>query len=215
MDYKDIVFLYTNFSLFIAFVIVLRNYLQFPKELKVISWYVFLSVIIQSSSQYLAFQKVNNLYLLHFFVPISFICFSIFYQKVFESFLNRYVLWLIMCLFVVFSLLNSLYWQTIETFNSYALSLESVLLIIYSLSLFALLLNESVRIEKKEILSSLRWINAGILIYYTSGLLIFYFGDLLTRFSKVRFEISWLFHSFIYIVQFICISIGLWKHPKN
>ena len=215
MEYKDIVAFINKTPLVIAFIIAARNYFRFSKELKVISWYVVLSVVIQFSSQYLASQKENNLYLLHIFVPASFVCLSIFYQKAFANFLNRSVLWWIMGLFVVFSTLNSLYWQDLETFNSYALSLESVLLIIYSLSLFALLLNESVRKEKKEILSSLRWINAGILIYYTSGLLIFYFGDLLTHFSKVRFEISWRFHSFIYIVQFICISIGLWKHPKN
>lgn len=215
MDFKNFIFLFTNFPLLIALVVVIRNYLRFPAELKVISWCVFLSIVIQFSSQYLASQKENNLFLLHIFVPASFVCLSIFYQKVFSHFIHRNLLWWIMSLFVVFSIVNSLCWQTIETFNSYALSLESVLLIIYSLSLFALLLNESVRKEKKAILVSLRWINAGILIYYTSGLLIFYFGDLLTHFSKVRFEISWRFHSFIYIIQFICISIGLWKHPKN
>ncbi len=215
MDYKNIIFLYTNLPLLIALVIIGRNYLRFPVELKVVSWYIFLSIIVQFYSQYLASQKIHNLYLLHIFVPASFVLFSIFYQKVFAHFIHRHALWWILGLFLLFSILNSIFWQDLDTFNSYALSLESVLLIIYSLSLFALLLNESVREEKKEILPSLRWINSGILIYYTSGLLIFYFGDLLTHFSKVRFEISWLFHSFIYIIQFICISIGLWKHPKN
>lgn len=215
MEYKDIIAFINKIPLVIACIIAARNYLRFPKELKVISWYVVVSVMIQFGSQYLAFQKENNLYLLHIFVPVSFMLFSIFYQKVFSGFLNKNVLWWILGLFIAFSILNSIFWQDISTFNSYALSLESMLLIIYSLSLFALLLNESVSQEKKEILSSLRWINAGILIYYTSGLLIFYFGDLLTNFSKVRFEISWRFHSFIYIVQFICISIGLWKHPKK
>lgn len=215
MDDKDIISLITKIPLIIALLLAIKNYFRFSIELKVISWYIFLSVVIQFLSQYLAYQKIHNLYLLHIFVPASFICFSIFYQKVFASFLNRTILWWILGLFIIFSIVNSLYWQTIETFNSYALSLESVLLIIYSLSLFALLLNESVREEKKAILSSIRWINSGILIYYTSGLLIFYFGDLLTHFSKERFEISWLFHSIIYIVQFICISIGLWKYPKN
>jgi len=215
MDHKDIISFITKTPLLFALVIAFRNYFRFSIELKVISWYVFLSVIVQFLSQYLASQKIHNLYLLHIFVPTSFICLSIFYQKVFASFLNRSVLWWILGLFIIFSILNSLYWQTLDTFNSYALSLESVLLIIYSLSLFALLLNESVREEKKAILSSLRWINAGILIYYISGLLIFYFGVFLTRFSFENFQISWLFHSFIYIVQFICISIGLWKYQKK
>lgn len=215
MEYKDIIAFSNKIPLIIAFVIAARNYFRFSVELKVISWYVVMSVIVQFFSMYLASQKSNNLYLLHIFVPASFVCFSVFYQKVFSNFLHGRFLWWIAGLFVLFSIVNSIWWQKIETFNSYALSLESVFLIIYSLSLFALLLNESVRKQKKEMLSCLRWINSGILIYYTSGLLMFYFGDLLTRFSFDKFQISWLFHSFIYIVQFTCISIGLWKYQKK
>ncbi len=215
MGYKYIISLLTKIPLVIALLIAARNYFRFSKELKVISWYVVLSGIIQFSSQYLASLKENNMYLLHIFVPASFVCLSIFYQKVFRRFIHRNFLWWILGLFVVFSIVNSICWQGIKTFNSYALSLESVLLIIYALSLFTLLLNESVRNEKRGMLSSLRWINSGILIYYASGLLIFYFGAFLTRFSSENFQISWLFHSFIYIVQFICISIGLWKYQKK
>ncbi|WP_298519780.1 hypothetical protein [uncultured Kordia sp.] len=215
MDHQIVISYINKIPLLIALLLVARNYLRFSVELKVISWYVFLSVIVQFSSQYLASQKINNMYLLHIFVPTSFVCLSMFYQKTYASFLNRKIIWWIVSLFVVYSVFNSMYWEDIKTFNSYALSVESVLLIIYSLSLFALLLNEEVRNEKRELLSSLRWINSGILIYYASGLLIFYFGDFLTRFSFEKFQISWLFHSFIYIVQFTCISIGLWKYQKK
>ena len=215
MEYKTIFSFLTKIPLVIVFIIVVKNYLRFSAELKVISWYVVLSVIIQFSSQYLASQKINNMYLLHIFVPASFVCLSMFYQKVYASFINRNILWWIAGLFVVYSIFNSIYWEDIKTFNSFALSVESVLLIIYSLSLFALLLTKAVRDEKRALLSSLRWINSGILIYYASGLLIFYFGDFLTRFSVEKFQITWLFHSFIYIVQFTCISIGLWKYQKK
>lgn len=217
MDYKDIVYLFTNFPLLIALVIIGRNYLKFSIELKVISWYVFFSVIVQFLSQYFASQRIENLFLLHLFVPVRFVCLSIFYQKTFDRFIHRKLLWWIMGLFVLFSVLNSIVWQGFFTFNSYALSVESVLLIIYSLSLFTLLLNDEVRRERKKLLPSLLWINSGLFMYYTSGLLLFYFGDLLTHlnFSKATFQISWLFHSFIYIVLFACIIIGLWKHPKK
>lgn len=215
MDSTTIISFTTKIPLLVALIITGRNYLRFTKELKVISWYVVLSVITQFGSQYLASQKINNMYLLHIFVPVSFVCLSFFYQKVYANFLNDKIIWSIVVLFVLFSVSNSIYWQDIKTFNSYALSVESVLLIIYSLSLFTLLLNEEVRKEKRGLLPSLRWINSGILIYYTSGLLIFYFGDFLTRFSFEKFQISWLFHSFIYIVQFTCISIGLWKCQKK
>lgn len=215
MDHKTIISLLTKFPLTVAFLIAARYYLRFSLELKVISWYIFVSVVVQFLSQYLSAQNINNLYLLHVFVPLSFIILSIFYQKIFAQFIHRNVLWSILGVFVIFSLINSIYWQDIKTFNSYALSLESVLLVIYSLSLFALFLNESVQKEKKTLLASLLWINAGILVYYASGLLIFYFGDLLMHISKVRFRISWSFHSFIYIVQFTCISIGLWKSLKK
>ncbi|MBL4709802.1 MAG: hypothetical protein JKY48_15320 [Flavobacteriales bacterium] len=212
---QEFIFFLPNLFLLLVGSYVIKNYPQFKAELRVISWFIFLSLIFQIPSYILGLFGNNNLPFLHFYTPLSFVCLTVFYQRVFRQFVHPSLLWWIMGFFVLFSCVNTIFWQELKSFNSYALSLESVLIIIYSLSLFTLLLDASVREEKRELLSSLVWINSGLLIYHTSGLLLFYFGDLLTHFTTVKFRISWIFHSFIYFVLFVCIIIGLWKHPKK
>lgn len=215
MNLPDLSLLVVNVPTVIAAIYAAGKYPRFSNEFRVFSGFVFLSLVVQLTSQVLFEYSVNNLPLLHFHVPLGFIFLSIFYQKVFKSFIHKNVLSWIMIGFVLFSILNTLFFQNLYTFNSYALSLESVILTIYSLSFFILLLDESVQLEKKKWLSSLKWINSGVFIYYASGLLLFYFGELLTKFTTINFRISWIFHSCIHMIFYVCIIIGLWKHPKN
>ena len=214
-DIQEIIFSLPNILIPIISVYAIKNYLQLHRELKIFSWFILFSLCIQIPSYIFGLLQINNLFFLHFYVPLSFFFLTLFYESVFQNFINKIILRWIMILFVLFSIINSIFWQDLLTFNSYALSLESALIVIYSLSLFSLLLNQTVRKEKQALLASLIWINSGLFIYHTSGLLLFYFGELLIHFTSVKFRISWLFHSFIYLVMLICFIIGLWKRPKK
>ena len=125
-------------------------YSKFSQEFKYISWFVFFSLGIQIPSAVMGRFGLNNLFFLHLYVPLSYLLLAQFYVKVFDGFINRTIIWSSVVLFVLFSILNSVFLQNLQTFNAYALSVESVLIIIFSLSLFILLLNESVRNEKKN-----------------------------------------------------------------
>jgi hypothetical protein len=215
MNLQNITFTLPLFVLTFAMIFVILHYSRFKGEFKYISWFIFLSLIIQLPSSIMGRYGINNLFFLHLYVPISYALFALFYMEVFKGFVSKTVILTSIVLFVLFSVLNTIFWQNIESFNTYALSVESLLIIIFSLSLFIFLLNESVQDEKKGFISSLIWINSGLFIYHTSGLLLFFFAELLTKFSTSKFQISWLFHSLIYLIFYICIIIGLWKHPKK
>jgi hypothetical protein len=79
-----------------------------------------------------------------------------------------------------------------------------------------LLLNDTVKERRKQDIPSLHWINSGLFIYYSSNLLIFYFGALITHaLSKQLNRYTWMLHSFFSIVMYTCFFIGLWKRPKT
>lgn len=154
--------------------------------------------------------------LLHVYVAGGFFCLALFYKTVLHDFISEKIIWGMIISFFLFTFSNSLFVQNIFTYNSNALTVESVLVIILSLFTFILLLNDIVRETRPRLIKSLNWINSGLFIYYSSSLLIFYFGDIITVFSSSDLvKYIWVLHSFFSMVMYTCFFVGLWKRPMN
>jgi hypothetical protein len=185
-------------------------------ELKIFSWFLFLSGFIQLLSSILWFKSKNNLPLLHVYVAAGYLCLAWFYSAVLKGFIDQKIIWWSAILFISFTLVNAVFFQNIFTFASHALTVESVLVIILSLSTFIFLLNDMVKKKKMRLVKSLNWINSGLFIYYTSSLLIFYFGEVITHtFSKNLNRYTWALHTFFLMVMYFCFFVGLWQRPRN
>lgn len=191
-------------------------YKHLIKELKVFSIFLFLSCIIQLSAMVLSILKTNNMPLLHVYVAFGFLSLAWFYVYLLDGFINKNIIWIVTGLFLLYNGINSIFIQPLTTFNSNTLTLESILVIILALSTYMLFLNDVVRNQKKQLVTSISWINSGLFIYYSSNVLIFYFGSLFTHvFSTTLTSYTWLFHSFFMVVMYLCFFIGLWKRPRK
>ncbi|PZR38985.1 MAG: hypothetical protein DI538_08035 [Azospira oryzae] len=201
---------------FITVIYSIYIYKSLGKELKSFSWFLIISGIIQFISSALWYARTNNLPLLHIYVAVGFFLIAYFYIQVLDEFINKKIIWIILLLFLTFSVLNSIFIQPILTFASYSLTVESILIIILSLSTYIMLLDDIVRDKLKGLSKSLNWINSGLFIYYSSNLLIFYFGDTITHtFSKEISRYTWVLHSFFSVIMYCCFFVGLWYRPKN
>lgn len=186
------------------------------RELKIFSVFIFLSVLIQIISSFLWFKSINNLPLLHIYVAVGFVSISWFYSAILQDFINKRLIWGTAILFTAFTIINSTFFQPPYTFNSYALTVQAILIIILSLSTFLLLLNDIVKGKRMHLIGSINWINSGLFIYYTSSILIFYFGDYFTRtFPVFLNQYTWALHAVFSMLMYGCFFIGLWKRPKE
>lgn len=184
--------------------------------LRFFCYFLFLTGIVQLASLALWFARINNLPLLHFLVPAGFTLLTFFYARILKGFVNTVILWIILALFLIFGLINSLWIQPLTVYNSNALTAESILIIIYSLSTFIFLLNNIFREVRAGYVASLNWINSGLFIYYSSSLIIFYLGNVLAVSSpSALVKYAWVFHAFFSVVMYIFFIIGLWKRPRN
>jgi hypothetical protein len=191
-------------------------YRKLPGELKAFSWFIFLSAITEVASKILWFYSVNNLPLLHLYVAGGFFCLALFYQKVLKGFIDKTLIWIITGVFLVLTTINSAFIQPPSEFNSYALTVESILIVIFSLSTYMIMLNDIVRKNRIAVVKSLNWINSGLFIYYASSMLIFYYGDYFIRTFPRSFNMqTWVLHSFFAMVMYVCFFIGLWNRPRN
>ncbi len=215
-NFSKYIIILSHLPIFITSCYALITFHKQTSILKVFSCFLFLSYLIQFASLMFWFNSKNNMPLLHLYVGIGFLMLAVFYKKVLEGFISGTLIYSLAILFLILTIINSLFIQSVYTFNSYALTLESVLLIIFSLTTYILLLNEAVKVERKAVIASVNWINSGIFIYYSSNLLIFYFSGYFNKFFSAEFNrYTWVLHSFFSVVMYTFFFIGLWKRPKN
>ena len=189
---------------------------RLDEKLRVFSWFLFLSGIVQLVSVILWWFRYNNMPLLHLYVAAGFVCLAWFYKTVLRDFIDRRVINAIIGVFLVFTFINSLFFQSVLTFNSYALTLEAVFIIIFSLSTFILSKHEILKDVNLSTFRSINWINAGLFLFYTSDILLFYFGDAITDyFPAYMNRYTWVAHSFFSVIMYSCFFIGLWRSQKN
>jgi hypothetical protein len=205
-----------HIPIFITIIYAFLVYQKLGKELKAFAHFLFLSGVVAIGSLGLWLLSINNMPLLHFYVCFGFILQARFYRQVFDGLINRHFFTGMVTIFTIFTLINSTLIQNLLSFNSYALTVQSILIIILSLSTFLLLLNDVIKETRTSVIPSLNWINSGLFIYYSSSLLIFYFGDLITKFSSsTMVKYTWLLHGFFSTIMYVCSFLGLWKRPRN
>lgn len=216
MSYSSVIIVVSHLPIFFSAGYAAIIYKQLKDELRVFSWFLFASATLQFVSLLLWWNGINNMPLLHVYVPLSFLLLAHFYNSMLRGFIQQPVISITAAVFVLLSVLNSAFIQPVNTFNSYALTLESVLVIILSLSAYRLLLNERIIEAKRVQLKSINLINAGLLIYYSTTLLIFYFGNLITHgYSKTFNRYTWIAHSLLSVIMYTLFISGLWKRQKK
>lgn len=216
MNFAQTIILSSHVPILVTVVFTAVRYRTLGPELKVFSWFVFVSGLVQFVSLGFWFASRNNMPLLHLYVAAGFACLAWFYGSVLKGFIDAVIIWSVTILFLLFTLINSLFFQPFLTFNSNALTAESVLIIILALFTYIFFLNDIVREKSGKDIKSLTWINSGLFIYYSSTLLIFYFGATINQvFSKDLSQYTWIFHSFFSVVMYIFFCIGLWKRSET
>jgi len=188
---------------------------KLPHELRVFSWFIFLSAVIELVSRVLWLYSKNNLPLLHFYVAGGFVCLSIFYAEILRGFVEKYLMRGILIVFLSFTLVNSVFIQPLLTFNSYALTVESVIIVILSIFTYLVMMEDIVRKRRPGLEKCLNWINSGLFIYFASNLIIFFSADFfIQKFSKSFNLQTWMLHAFFLLIMYVCFFMGLWSRPK-
>jgi hypothetical protein len=211
MSLTEGIIIVSHLPIAISAVYALFIYRQLAPALKIFSFFLFFSAVIQLSALALALNRINNLPLLHIYVAAGFLLLAVFYRNILNGFIRARLIWIITIAFLVYTILNSIFIEPVRTFNSSALTVESILIVILSLFTFIVLLNDIARERRSSLVRSINWINSGLFIYYSSSLLIFY---LTNNFSFSFNRYIWILHSFFSMVMYSCFYIGLWKRQR-
>ncbi len=191
----------------------LANYKRESTEGKMLLYYLVFNCIISATSSLLAYRHLTNIPLFHFSTVIEtlillFFFSGIFYKKPINTYLK-----ILMVIFPCFCVLNTLLIQNIFTFNSYALSLQSFIII--ALCFLYWWHNENDK-EKTWASFPLNWIISGLLLYFASAFILFTFSNFgVFYFSRRTFILIWNIHATLTIIMYVLISIGYSKYKTQ
>lgn len=208
---------YSSIPVFITAIYAVIVFRKLDGALKIFAYFIFLSGLTELASTILWHKAINNFPLLHVYVAVGFILQVWFYNEVLKKFINKKLMLAFGVIFTSFTIINSAFFENIYSFNSNALSVQSILVIILSISTYMLFINDIVKSDKDfSFIKSLNWINSGLFIYYTSSLLIFYLGDFFTEnYPVILNQYTWAIHTIFLIVMYFCFFVGLWKRPRK
>jgi len=198
-------------SLFVAIPLVLAilRYRFLNKTMKNIAYYVFLGASIQILAAYVKLNGQNNLWVLHLFTPLEVAIILRFYSIVLAGFIQKKVFVWVGIIFLTMSVLSSIFLQDIRTFNTYARSLEGLLVIVLCLLWCYKTLTEMKIMKLGQ--DPVFWVNTGFLLYFSGGVLLFAFSNYIIGINHVLSLYIWAFHALFSMLLYALITIGLWK----
>lgn len=181
----------------------------FLRRLRILLWVM---VAIEGTTLVLREMGVqNNMPLYHFYVLIEFALTAWMFEASVPRILTKrtfYVLLAGMALIAVFTHLKS---ASIYDFPSVMRSVESLLLMGLSIRFFWVMMHSD---EERNLLGLPEfWASVGLLIYFSSNLMLFFYGNYMASQSAEVFDALWHLHAglnillyLVYTIAFICLN---------
>jgi len=156
-------------------------------------------------------ENPNNLPLYHIFVVMVFILSNRLYRIALANFLNKWMFDLLLVLFCLFALINSVFIESIWTFNSNAVFAAGTIYIFYSLLYFYTLLQSGGQGVNED---PVFWLSIGLILYYSGSLSLFIVINYLTQNPNESVTNAWLLNSVFNLVLNFFYTVALWKKSK-
>ena len=191
----------------IAFIIGIIQYRYFTKELKYIFYFVAFGVLTEIYSRFhLNYIMKNAMPIGHFYFPVAFLILGLFYLQVLKNFIGYKFIIITIVAYEVYSIVNSLFIQSIFDFASLVGAIGAMILFLFSVAFFTKIMVEA-KIQKlsKE---PLIWINTAILIYYTGNFFYYSLYNLRINSSLEIFLFSAKLFSVLNMIFYLIIIIG-------
>lgn len=185
--------------------------LRFPHRL--IFYYLVFAGVTGGVASYFAKHRMNNLWLLHLYTAVEAVVLMGFYRSIIKSALLRKVILYLMALFPLICLANILWWQSLRRFNTYTRPVEALLLIYMGLVVFLENSNDPVDAEGGPS-TALSWINAGLLLYFSTSFFFFIFSNFLhpEGFFNIFILIS---HATFVLIMYLLFTVGFYKCSRS
>ncbi len=146
------------------------------------------------------YSIINAFFIAQFFL-LSYI-YSLFFK-------NRMLIYIASILFTGFAIINTLFIQPFNEFQSWSDGVQSAILIIYSITCYNQLLKNPP--EDERLGSLILWINMGVSFYFFMNLYLFINANYVFKSESTGTAmIIWGFHNFCNVVKNVFFAVGIY-----
>jgi len=189
-------------------------YRQINKPLRVLLIYLTMSFVVNVVGSILAEYSINNLPLLHFYTMAEVVTVMLYYIHAFGEGDIRKWIKAVMVVFPVICVVNLLFFQSINEYNTYTRPLGAIIIVLFS----GVYMAEQSNIKSPELVTrSGRTIAAGLMIYFCSSLFQFIFSNIVSKnASKFITMLIWNIHgTFVLIMYLLFFRAILYERSKR
>jgi hypothetical protein len=154
----------------------------------------------------------NNLPLLHILTVMELYILVLFYQQLLFGGRVPAMFRILPLIFLAACVFNAVYFQDIYTYNSYARSLEALIIMLLAINYFAKIAASSHGI--KVYLLPDFWFNTAVFLYFSGAFMLFIFSNFIVRVSRHNFNIIWNMHAFFVLLMYLLFTLGFIKCKK-
>ena len=169
-------------------------------------------LFVEILSTILWFWKITNMPVYHIYTVIEFLLILNIYSEVLAKAITQSGVFALGISFFLFSCFNALFIQSIFTFNSIPIVILSILVIFITFMSFYKILKDPEYTLLNN--NSLFWISAGLLIYFSSSLVLFYINNSLNLTRSESYSI-WGLHAIINILLILFYTRALWVQQEK
>jgi hypothetical protein len=204
MDSKFFMSVLVPCSILLPVVIGLFKLKVLPASAKIIWYYLLVSAAVSIAAVVIGrVLHANNLPVIHLYTAIEFVLFCLFYKSILED-NSKWFAWLAI-LFIIFCIINALFFQSIYTYSSYTRSVEALLCLLFSLNYFAKLAADTK--EKKISTQPGFYFNCGIFLYMSASFMLFVFSNfIIQQSSKHNYAIIWVIYAALVLCMYLLFS---------
>jgi hypothetical protein len=206
---------YSWIVIFLPLVFGILYFRTFPKAIKYFFYFVAFGTLteIVIRAAYNWFKVIDSFMPFgHVYIPLSFLLAGMFYRYELEGYINKKVISGIVLIFEIFAILNVLLIQGFYSYPSYSGTAAALILVGFSVLLFAKIMAEGKIKKLKE--SPVIWLNSAVLIYYTSNFFYYMLFNILSEYLTEFLTQTILIFRVFNILFYVLIAIGFWK-AKN
>jgi len=151
-------------------------------------------------------HNINSTPGLHFYTVGELLSLSYFFYQIFNTGLKKRVIVIVAISFVILSIINTCFFQSLHQDNTYTRSLEALILIAYCFMYFdqESRIRQTIKWEKKPA----NWFVTGLLVYFAGAFFLFLFSNIITKLSYSTQNILWGLHGALQIIMYLLITAG-------
>ena len=184
------------------------------KYIQLLIWVICcVSLLTEIISIALMKNVINTYAVFHIYAPISYSLIILVFARFYEQ--NRWFgkalkfsIWPIW----VFAILNVIFLQSYQTANTNVTVPTSLIFVGLSIFSFVTILNQTK--YERLLSSSFFWSLIGIVIYFSSSLLLFLYANWLKNVTPEESITIWVLSVFFNSIHYLCFNIALWMDPE-